>query len=68
MTEQQQIALRLARDLGADPREIERALSLARTGRIDLILACSAKSMTIRAALKAAKSNSPRQRAGRGDH
>jgi hypothetical protein len=61
MTEQQKIALRLASDLGADPVEIARAIALAKTGRVDLILACSAKTMTIRAALKAAKSNSPRQ-------
>jgi hypothetical protein len=60
MTEQQKIALRLARDLGVDQAEITRALSLARSGRVDLIVACSAQRMTVRAALKAAKSNSPR--------
>jgi hypothetical protein len=60
MTEQQRIAIRLAADLGVDTKEIADAVALARTGRIDLILAVTARDLTLRAALKAARTNSPR--------
>jgi hypothetical protein len=61
MTEQQRLAIRLAAELGVDPRAVDHAIALARTGRIDLILAVTARDLTLRAALKeAARSNSPR--------
>jgi DNA N-6-adenine-methyltransferase (Dam) len=61
MTEQQRLAIRLAADLGVDPKEIDHAIALARTGRIDLIVAVTARDLTLKAALKeAARSNSPR--------
>ena len=60
MTEQQQLALRIASDLGVDPAEVDRAVALARTGRIDLIVAVTARDLTLKAALRAARSNSPR--------
>jgi hypothetical protein len=56
VTSQQQQVLGLASQLGADPREIEMAIQLMRTGRADLIVAVTAQRMTIRAALKAARS------------
>jgi hypothetical protein len=55
MTEQQQLALRLASDLGADAREVEAAIALMRTGRTDLLIQVTARRMTIRAALKVAR-------------
>jgi hypothetical protein len=50
MTEQQRMAIRLAADLGVDPREIQDAIALARTGRIDLIVAVTACDLTLRGA------------------
>jgi hypothetical protein len=57
MTEQQKLVLHLASTLGVDPREIDRAVALARTGRINLLVAVTAQRVTVRAALKAARSN-----------
>jgi hypothetical protein len=52
----QQQVLDLASRLGADPKEIESAIRLMRTGRADLLIRVTAQRMTIRAALKAARS------------
>jgi hypothetical protein len=60
VTEQQRQILNIAARLGADPREVELAVALARTGRVDLIVAVTARNLTIRAALKVARTNSPR--------
>jgi hypothetical protein len=60
MTEQQQQILDLAMRLNADPREVEEAIRLMRTGRFDLIIAVTAKTLSVRAALKKAATNSPR--------
>jgi hypothetical protein len=56
MTAQQRQILDIAFRLGADPREVELAVALARTGRVDLLIAVSAQRLTVRAALKAARS------------
>jgi hypothetical protein len=48
----------MADRIGADPREVERAIKLARTGRTDLVGAVIDGRMTIEAALRAA-SNTP---------
>jgi acetyl-CoA carboxylase carboxyltransferase component len=61
MTEQQRLAIRLAADLGVDQREVDRAIALARTGRIDLIVAVSAKRLSIRAALQQATNDRARR-------
>ena len=59
MTHQQQI-LNLASRMGADPREVELAVALMRTGRIDLIVQVTAQKLTIRGALaKVAQSKPP---------
>jgi hypothetical protein len=59
MTEQQQQVLNLASRLHVDLREVELALALARTGRVDLITAVAAGRISIGAALLAAKSVNP---------
>lgn len=59
MNSQQQQVLEIATRLGADPKEIKSAIRLMRTGRTDLLVQVTAQRLTIRAALKAAKS-SPR--------
>jgi len=53
---QQQQVLELASQLGADPREIEMAIQLMRTSWADLIVAVTAQRMSVKAALKAARS------------
>jgi hypothetical protein len=58
MTEQQ--IYDLADRLGADQHDVELAISLMRTGRADLLAAVTNKTMTIRAALKAARSTERR--------
>jgi hypothetical protein len=55
VTEQQQLALRIATDLGVPLEEVDQAIRLARTGRVDLIVHVSARRMSIKAALKAAR-------------
>jgi hypothetical protein len=55
MTEQQELALRIASDLGVDPAEVDLAVRLAQTGRIDLLIEVTAQRMSVRAALKAAR-------------
>jgi hypothetical protein len=60
MTGHQKQALEIATKLGADQREIEAAIRLMRTGRSDLILQVCAARLSIRAALRRAKSDSPR--------
>ena len=57
MTEQQRLVLRLAPTISADPKEIGRAIALARTGRTDLIAAVMAGRVDLRSALQAAKSS-----------
>jgi hypothetical protein len=59
MTDQQRQVLEIASRLGADPREIELAIQLMRSGRSDLIVAVSAQRLSIRAALKVARSTNP---------
>jgi hypothetical protein len=54
MNEQQRLAIRLAADLGVDQHEVDRAIALARTGRIDLIVEVTARRMTVKAALQQA--------------
>jgi hypothetical protein len=62
MTEQQKQILGIASRLGADPREVELAIQLMRSGRTELIVAVTAQRLSIRAALRAARSTnlSPR--------
>jgi len=62
MTNQQKQVLDIAARLGVSQQEIESAIMLARTGRVDLIVAVSAQRLSLRAALKAARSTnlSPR--------
>jgi hypothetical protein len=54
MTDQQKQVLEIASRLGADPREVELAIQLMRSGRSDLIVQVTAQRLSIRAALKAA--------------
>jgi hypothetical protein len=56
MTRQQQLALRIAGDLGVDPDEVNLAVKLAQTGNVTLLVEVTARRMSIKAALKAAKS------------
>jgi hypothetical protein len=56
VTEQQRQVLEIATRLGADPREVELAIQLMRSGRSDLIVQVTAQRLSIRAALKAARS------------
>jgi hypothetical protein len=60
MTNQQKQVIDIAYRLGADPREVELATQLMRSGRADLIIAVTAQHLSIRAALKVARSNSSR--------
>jgi hypothetical protein len=65
MTAAQRQILAIAARIGADPREVEAAIALARTGRVDLLIAVSAQRLSVRAALRIAKStprNSSRTR------
>jgi hypothetical protein len=55
MTNQQKQVIDIAARLGVSQREIESAITLARTGRVDLIVAVSAQRLSLRAALKAAR-------------
>jgi hypothetical protein len=61
-TEQQQRVLDTASTLSADPKEIDLAIQLMRTGRADLLVAVTAQRMTIRAALALAKSSNQSSR------
>jgi hypothetical protein len=54
MTAQQQQALDIASRLGVDPAEVNLAIRLAQTGRVDLLVSVTARRMSIRAALKQA--------------
>jgi hypothetical protein len=54
MTHQEQL-LDIATRMGADPREIELAVALMRSGRCDLIIEVCAARSSIRAALARAK-------------
>jgi hypothetical protein len=47
MTRQQQLALRIAGDLGVDPDEVNLAVKLAQTGNVTLLVEVTAKRMSV---------------------
>jgi hypothetical protein len=61
MTAQQQQALDIASRLGVEPAEVDLAIRLAQTGRVDLIVHVSAKRMSVRAALQRASNDRARR-------
>jgi hypothetical protein len=61
MTALQEQVLTLAQRLGADPAEVEAAVRLMKSGRCDLLVEVCAARMSIKAALRIARSMAERR-------